>query len=90
VCIAVGGWQIEAHFPGAEIRYITGLTDKADIDDWMGGSRKIAWLRSQGFAKLTNWERRRGSNSPSSAPFSPLSRLHIRRAQYAVARIRSN
>jgi hypothetical protein len=42
--------QIEAHYPGAEIRYITGLTDKADIDDWMGGSRKIAWLRSQGYA----------------------------------------
>jgi hypothetical protein len=43
--IAEGDWQIEA------IRYITGLTDKADIDDWMGGSRKIAWLRSQGYAK---------------------------------------
>ena len=49
--IAEGDWQIEAHFPGAEIRYITGLTDKADIDDWLGGSRKIAWLRSQGYAK---------------------------------------
>jgi hypothetical protein len=49
--IAEGDWQIEAHYPGAEIRYITGLTDKADIDDWMGGSRKIAWLRSQGYAK---------------------------------------
>jgi len=49
--IAESDWQIEAHFPGAEIRYITGLTDKADIDDWMGGSRKIAWLRSQGYAK---------------------------------------
>ena len=49
--IAEGDWQIEAHFPGAEVRYITGLTDKADIDDWMGDSRKIAWLRSQGYAK---------------------------------------
>ena len=49
--IAEGDWQIEAHYPGAEIRYITGLTDKADIDDWLGGSRKIAWLRSQGYAK---------------------------------------
>jgi hypothetical protein len=48
---AQGNWQIDAHFPGAEIRYITGLMDKADIDDWMGGSRKIAWLRSQGYAK---------------------------------------
>jgi len=42
---------LEAHFPGAEVRYITGLTDKADIDDWLGGTRKIAWLRSQGYAK---------------------------------------
>ena len=49
--IAEGDWQIEAHFPGAEIRYITGLKDKADIDDWLSGSRKIAWLRSQGYAK---------------------------------------
>jgi hypothetical protein len=49
--IAEGDWQIEAHRAGAEIRYITGLTDKADIDDWLGGPRKIAWLRSQGYAK---------------------------------------
>jgi hypothetical protein len=49
--IAEGDWQIEAHYPGAEIRYITGLTSKSDIDDWMSGSRKIAWLRSQGYAK---------------------------------------
>jgi len=49
--IAQGDWRIEAHYPGAEIRYITGLTDKADIDDWLGGARKIAWLRSQGYAK---------------------------------------
>ena len=46
--IAEGDWQIEAHFPGAEVRYITGLKDKADIDDWLGGGRKITWLRSQG------------------------------------------
>jgi hypothetical protein len=46
-----GDWQTEAHFPGVEIRYITGLTDKADIGDLMSGSRKIAWLRSQGYAK---------------------------------------
>ena len=49
--IAEGDWRIEAHYPGAEIRYITGLTDKADIDDWLDGARKIAWLRSQGYAK---------------------------------------
>jgi len=49
--ISEGDWQIEAHYPGTEVRYITGLKDKADVEDWMSGSRKIAWLRSQGYAK---------------------------------------
>ena len=49
--IADDDWQIEAHCPGAEIRYIKGLTSKADADDWLAGERKIAWLRSQGYAK---------------------------------------
>ncbi len=51
VRIAEGDWQIEARYPGVENRYITGLTSKADVDDWIQGSRKIAWLRSQGYAK---------------------------------------
>jgi hypothetical protein len=49
--IADGDWQIEAHCPGAEIRYIKGLISKADIDEWLAGERRIAWLRSQGYAK---------------------------------------
>jgi hypothetical protein len=49
--IAEGDWQIEAHCPGADIRYISGFKSKADIDDWMQSDRKIAWLRSQGYAK---------------------------------------
>jgi len=49
--IAEGDWQIEAHCPGAEIRYIKGFASKTEIDDWMQGDRKIAWLRSQGYAK---------------------------------------
>ncbi len=49
--IAEGDWQIEAHCPGADIRYISGFKSKAEIDDWMNGDRKIAWLRSQGYAK---------------------------------------
>jgi hypothetical protein len=44
-------WQIEASISGSELRTITGLTSKADVDDWMNGHRKIAWLRSQGYAK---------------------------------------
>jgi hypothetical protein len=44
-------WQIEATIPDSEMRIIGGLSSKADVDDWMGGSRKVAWLRSQGYAK---------------------------------------
>jgi hypothetical protein len=49
--IADGDWQIEALGPGAEIRYIPGFTSKAEADEWLAGERKIAWLRSQGYAK---------------------------------------
>jgi hypothetical protein len=44
-------WKIEAHYPEAEIRYIRGLTSKADVEDWLKGTRRIDWLRSQGYAK---------------------------------------
>jgi hypothetical protein len=49
--IAEGDWQIIAEYPGAEDRLIKGLTSKADADDWLSGSRRIDWLRSQGYAK---------------------------------------
>jgi hypothetical protein len=49
--IAEGDWQIEAHCPGAEIRYVTGFKTKAEIDEWLAGDGKIKWLRSQGYAK---------------------------------------
>jgi hypothetical protein len=44
-------WKIEAHYPGAEIRYVSGFKSKAEIDEWLQGSRRIDWLRSQGYAK---------------------------------------
>jgi hypothetical protein len=44
-------WNIVAEYPGAAAREITGLKSKADVDDWMNGDRRIAWLRSQGYAK---------------------------------------
>jgi hypothetical protein len=47
--ITDGDWQIEARGPGAEIRYISGLTSKAEADEWLAGER--TWLRSQGYAK---------------------------------------
>ncbi|MGO9045555.1 MAG: hypothetical protein ACLQFW_01525 [Xanthobacteraceae bacterium] len=49
--IAEGDWQIEAHYPGAEIRYIKGFKSKAEVDEWLQGTRRIDWLRSQGYAK---------------------------------------
>lgn len=49
--IAEDDWQIEAHYPGAEIRYIKGFKTKIETDEWLQGTRKIDWLRSQGYAK---------------------------------------
>jgi hypothetical protein len=43
--------QIQAHYPDVEIRYIKGFRSKAEIDDWLAGSPRIDWLRSQGYAK---------------------------------------
>ena len=51
VRIAEDNWSIQADYPGVEPRMITGLTSKADADDWMNGDRRVAWLRSQGYAK---------------------------------------
>ena len=44
-------WNILAEYPGVEPRQITGLKSKSDADEWMNGERRIAWLRSQGYAK---------------------------------------
>jgi hypothetical protein len=44
-------WQIEAHYPSAEPRHIKGFKSKAEVDEWLQGSRRIDWLRSQGYAK---------------------------------------
>lgn len=49
--VAEGDWQIQAHYPGAEVRIIKGFKTKAEVDEWMNGSLRIDWLRSQGYAK---------------------------------------
>lgn len=49
--IAEGDWQIEAHYPETEVRIISGFESKLSIDEWLSGDRKVAWLRSQGYAK---------------------------------------
>lgn len=49
--IEEGDWQIQAHCPGTDVRYIKGFKSKAEIDEWLAGTRRIDWLRSQGYAK---------------------------------------
>ena len=49
--IAEGDWQIHAHCSETDIRLIKGFTTKAEVDEWLNGSRRIDWLRSQGYAK---------------------------------------
>ena len=49
--IADDEWEIEAHSAGEEVRRIKGLTSHEDVRDWIDGSRKVEWLRSQGLAK---------------------------------------
>jgi hypothetical protein len=44
-------WHIIAERPGAETVVIKGLKSKSDVDEWLSGSRRIGWLRSQGYAK---------------------------------------
>ena len=49
--IAEGDWHIEASCPGKETQYIKGFTSKIEVDEWLQGSRRIGWLRANGYAK---------------------------------------
>jgi hypothetical protein len=49
--VTADDWQIVAECPGIEPVVINGLTSKAEVDEWLSGDRKIAWLRSKGYAK---------------------------------------
>ena len=51
VRISDDDWTIQADYPGSEQREVKGLTSKEDAQDWVNGDRKVAWLRSQGYAK---------------------------------------
>ena len=51
VRIAEGNWNILAGCPEREPIPITGFKTKTEIDEWMNGDRRIAWLRSEGYAK---------------------------------------
>ena len=49
--VAEGDWQILALHPEEETRYVKGFKTTAEVDEWLSGTRKIDWLRSQGYAK---------------------------------------
>lgn len=49
--IEEGEWQIIATLAGHEDRVIKGLKSRVECYDWINGSRKVDWLRSQGYAK---------------------------------------
>jgi hypothetical protein len=49
--IAEDDWQIIAQYPDTDDRVSEGLKSKAGVDDWLNGTRRIDWLRSQGCAK---------------------------------------
>ena len=51
VRIAEGEWIILAESPSRQPVQIAGFKSKTEIDEWMNGDRRIAWLRSQGYAK---------------------------------------
>jgi hypothetical protein len=51
VRIAEGDWIILAEYPEIPPIQITGFKSKTEVDEWMNGDRRIAWLRSQGYAK---------------------------------------
>jgi hypothetical protein len=51
VRVAEDDWQILAQYPGVEDRTIKGFKRKAEVDEWLNGSGRIDWLRSQGYAK---------------------------------------
>jgi hypothetical protein len=51
VRIAEDNWQIAAECPGKETLHIEGFKSKAQVDEWLNGSLRINWLRSQGYAK---------------------------------------
>jgi hypothetical protein len=44
-------WNIVPAYPGVDPGEITGLKSEADVDDCMNGDRRVAWLRSQRYAK---------------------------------------
>ena len=39
--IAADDWQIEAHYPGTDVRHIKGFKSKAEVDEWLERYRAL-------------------------------------------------
>ena len=48
---AEGEWQIEARCEGVETQRIKGFKSRVEVDEWLNGSGRLDWLRSNGYAK---------------------------------------
>ena len=44
-------WQIVAECQGTETQHIKGLKSTEDVDEWLAGTRRIAWLKRTGQAQ---------------------------------------
>src|SRR5258707_1305295 len=90
--IAGDDWQIIAERPGEEPVVITSLKTKAEVDEWLSGSRKIDWLRSQGYAKCPEQTshrgvKRRSTDRDLANPFELRDRLVGETKTIAIARV---
>lgn len=48
---ADGEWEVEARCEGIETQRIKGFKSKAEVDEWLNGTGRLGWLRSNGYAK---------------------------------------
>jgi hypothetical protein len=51
VRIAEAEWSILAEYSGIAPVHVEGFKSKTEIDEWINGEGRIAWLRSHGYAK---------------------------------------
>jgi hypothetical protein len=83
--IAEGDWQIEAHYPGAEIWFIDGLKSKEDAIEWVGENRKVDWL-SRKVSRSKPWIFSSGSRMSASCRRKCGRRSKAPRSQFGRAK----
>jgi hypothetical protein len=76
--IAEDEWQIEAHYPGAELRHVKGFKSKAEIDEWLQGSGPRCLAEVAGLREM------RQAHSPSTHDLGPQDRGRSRSVSRSV------